>query len=61
MYARLKQKGVRLVVAEVMQDVASESHYRLLELFGEDAFYDRLGDVVKDYLRQSNQAEGRNS
>jgi MFS superfamily sulfate permease-like transporter len=48
----LKEKGVRLVVAQVMDDVRQESRYRLRELFGEDAFYDTLDDVLKDYQKQ---------
>jgi SulP family sulfate permease len=48
-YTRLKGKGVRLVLANVMEDVGAESRYRLRELFGEDAFYDRLDDVLKAY------------
>ncbi len=50
-YARLKDKGVRLVVANIMQDVKAESRYRFRELFGEGAFYDGLEDVVKAYRR----------
>jgi SulP family sulfate permease len=43
LYARLKDRGIRLVVAEVMEDLEKdESSYRFRELFGEDAFFDRL-------------------
>jgi MFS superfamily sulfate permease-like transporter len=48
-FAMLKEKGVRLVVAQVMDDVAQESRYQLIELFGEDAFYDSLDDVIQAY------------
>jgi len=48
-FATLKEKGIRLVVAQVLDDVRETSRYRLRELFGEDAFYDTLDDVVKDY------------
>jgi anti-anti-sigma regulatory factor len=37
-FRMLKDKEVRLVVAQVMEDVAQESRYDLRELFGEDAF-----------------------
>ena len=49
----LKDKGIRLVVAEVMEDVKEESRYNLHQLFGEDAIYDTLEDVVKAYRQQA--------
>jgi SulP family sulfate permease len=52
----LKEKGVRLVVAQVMDDVSEESRYQLRELFGEDTFYDTLDDVLKDYQKQRSSA-----
>jgi len=58
-YARLKEKDVRLVVANVMEDVGAESRYRLRELFGEDAFYDTLDDVLKAYRQQPDTAAPR--
>ena len=48
----LKDKGVRLVVAQVMDDVREESRYQLRELFGEDAFYDTLDDVLQAYRQE---------
>ena len=56
-YARLKEKGIRLVVAEVMEDLKAGSRYRIKDVFGEDAFYDHLEDVVKQYRQQFNIAE----
>ena len=53
-YARLKEKGIRLVVAEVMEDLNAMSRYRMKDVFGEDAFYDHLEDVVKQYRQQFN-------
>ena len=52
LFAILKEKGVRLVVAQVMEDVREESRYHLRELFGEDAFYDTLEDVLQAYRQQ---------
>jgi high affinity sulfate transporter 1 len=52
-HARLKAEGVRLVVSGVMADVQAASRYRLAELFGNDAFFDRLLDVVKAYREQN--------
>jgi len=55
-HAKLKARGIRLVVAEVMEDVKTHARYRFQELFGEDAFYDRLEDVMKQYREQLNVA-----
>jgi high affinity sulfate transporter 1 len=52
-YGILKEKGIRLVVAQVLDDVKEESRYELRELFGEDASYDTLEDVVKEYQQQT--------
>jgi MFS superfamily sulfate permease-like transporter len=52
-FAILKDEGVRLVIAQVMEDVKEESRYNLRQLFGEDAFYDTLEDVVKAYQQQT--------
>jgi MFS superfamily sulfate permease-like transporter len=52
--AKLKAKGIRLVVAEVMEDLKSTARYRLNELLGDDAFYDHLEDVVRAYRKQFN-------
>ena len=41
LFDMLKGKGVRLVVAQVMDDVREESRYQLRELFGADAFGSR--------------------
>jgi SulP family sulfate permease len=50
-FARLKAKGIRSVVAEIMEDVRAESRSRFGELFGEDAFYPSLEDVMIAYGR----------
>ena len=51
-YGILKEKDIRLVVAQVLDDVKAESRYELSRLFGADVFYDTLEDVVKDYRKQ---------
>lgn len=51
-HAKLKESGIRLVVAEEMEDVKAEAHYRLNELIGADAFYDHLEDVVRAYRQE---------
>jgi len=45
----LKEKGIRLVFTQVMQDLKTESRYDLTELVGEDAFFDTIDAVVKAY------------
>ena len=49
LHAILQEKGIRLVVAQVMEDVTAQSRYNLSVLFGSDAFFDTLDDVVKAY------------
>jgi SulP family sulfate permease len=53
LHGLLQEKGIRLVVAQVMEDVKAESRYELGQLFGEDAFFDTLGDVVEAYRKQA--------
>ena len=52
LYGILKDKGVRIVVAQVMDDVREENRYRLGELFGEDAFFDTLDDVMQAFRKE---------
>ena len=58
-HVKLKAKGIRLVVAEVMDDVKTRTPYRFRELIGEDAHFDRLEDVLKQYRDQFNVAAPR--
>jgi sulfate permease, SulP family len=58
--ASLKAKGIRLVIAEVMEDLKAKSRYHLKDAFGEDAFYDHLKDVVRQYRQQFNLAAPTN-
>jgi len=53
LFASLQKKDVRLVVAQVLEDVKERSRYELKQLFGENAFYNTLQDVVADYRRQT--------
>ncbi len=48
-YASLQEHGIRMVVAEVQEDVREGSRYMLRELIGKDAFYETLDDVRADY------------
>jgi SulP family sulfate permease len=53
LFGVLEKMDVRLVIAQVLDDVKETSRYRLRELFGEDAFYETLDDVVKAYEKQT--------
>jgi MFS superfamily sulfate permease-like transporter len=56
-YGILKEKGIRLVITQVLDDVKAESRYQLRQMFGEDAFYDTLEDVVKEYQQHTAEAK----
>jgi len=56
-FSLLQEKNVRLVVAQVLADVRERSRYELKQLFGENAFYDTLEDVVNDYRRQTGEKD----
>jgi SulP family sulfate permease len=48
----LKEKDVRLVVAQPMVSVRNDSHYDLLKMIGEDASFETLNDVLNSYNQQ---------
>jgi SulP family sulfate permease len=52
-FAGLKEQGIRLVVAQVMDDVRDHSRYQLDQLFGKDAFFETLQDVVDAYRKKA--------
>ena len=54
----LDEKGIRLVVAQVMEDVKARSRRELGQLFGKDAFFDTLGDVMTAYRQQTGTGPG---
>jgi len=49
LHAVLKDKGVRLVITNVLGDAKATRSYHLRELFDEDAIYPSLGAVMRDY------------
>jgi sulfate permease, SulP family len=51
-HAKLKAKGIRLVVVHEMEELTTHAHHPLWELFGKDAFYGRLKDVVTLYRQK---------
>jgi SulP family sulfate permease len=48
----LKSRGVRLMAAEVSDELAAESRYHLQELFGRDAFFRTLHEVLEAYRQR---------
>ena len=58
-FATLKDKGIRLVVAQEMEDVQETSRrYRLRDLIGEDSFYATLDDMLKAYRKEAGNNPG---
>jgi high affinity sulfate transporter 1 len=55
LFALLEEQRIRLVVTQVLEDVSERSRYDFLQLFGEHAFYDTLGQVVQAYQQQSSE------
>ena len=51
-FVSLRDRGIRLVITQVMADVTAESRYNLGQLFGDDAFYDTLNDIIENYSHQ---------
>ena len=49
LFTLLEERGIRLVVAQVLDDVDPDDRYNLQELFGKDAFYGTLDEVVEAY------------
>jgi len=49
LFAALDERGIRLVVAQVPDDLDPDDPYKLQELVGRDAFYGTLDDVVEAY------------
>jgi len=47
----LSASGVRMVIAQVLEDVKVTSRYQMERLFGGEVFYATLDDVVSDYRR----------
>ena len=52
LYAILKEKNIRLVLAQVLDDVQKESRYDILSLLGKDAYYETPNDLFEDYKRK---------
>jgi MFS superfamily sulfate permease-like transporter len=53
LFSTLSAGGVRMVIAQVLEDVKVTSRYQMEGLFGREVFYATLDDVVFDYKRLS--------
>ncbi|MBV4541849.1 SulP family inorganic anion transporter [Pseudomonas vlassakiae] len=51
--ATLKAQGVRMVLVNVMPDVASSSQYNIRQLLGDDAIFSRFDDLLSAYDLQT--------
>jgi hypothetical protein len=56
LHGLLQEKGIRLVVVLVLDDVRAESHYEPALLSGKDAFFDTPGDGMSAYREQADAA-----
>jgi high affinity sulfate transporter 1 len=56
LHATLKAKGIRLVIAQVLENVKADSRYQMRQLFGDEAFYKTLEDLLKGYQRQEGES-----
>jgi MFS superfamily sulfate permease-like transporter len=49
----LTEKGIHLVVAQVLEDVKAASSHHMRQLFGAGALFDTLSEVTKEYQRET--------
>jgi hypothetical protein len=49
LYAVLKKRGIRLVVAQILDDVKKQSRYDIISLLGRDAYYETLDELLAEY------------
>jgi MFS superfamily sulfate permease-like transporter len=57
LFAALQERGIRLVVAQVL-DVDPDDRYEMQKLFGEDALYNTLDEVVEAYQQDTRTQAG---
>ncbi len=57
LHALLHEKGVRLVVAEVLDDVKQQSRCNLIDAFGADSLFETIEDVVNEYQKVNGAGE----
>jgi MFS superfamily sulfate permease-like transporter len=57
LFTLLEERGIRLVVAQVLEE-DRDDHFELQKLLGEDAFYGTLDDVVEAYRRETQAGAG---
>jgi MFS superfamily sulfate permease-like transporter len=56
----LKAKGIRLVIAQVLEGINPGSHYELDRLLGKNALYKTTEDVIKGYKLELDLCRGAN-
>jgi len=49
LYEVLKKRGIRLVVAQILDDVKKQSRYDIISLLGRDAYYETLDELLEEY------------
>jgi MFS superfamily sulfate permease-like transporter len=49
LYDVLKTRGIRLVLAQILDDVKKESRYDMISLLGRDAYYETLDELLAEY------------
>ncbi|MGW8193248.1 MAG: SulP family inorganic anion transporter [Desulforhopalus sp.] len=56
LFSTLKEKGIHLVVAQVMSGASQKGMFHLQDLLGEAAYYNSLQEVLTDYQQQTGKA-----
>ncbi len=51
LFITLHERGIRLVIAQVNDYMCQNSKYELRKLYGDDAFFDSLDDVIHAYQK----------
>ncbi len=51
LFITLHERGIRLVIAQVNDYMRQNSKYELRKLYGDDAFFDSLDDVIHAYQK----------
>jgi len=57
LFAALNERGIRLVVAEILE-VDPDDRYELQKLFGQDALYGTIDDVVEAFQQDTHTQAG---
>ena len=55
-HAMLEENDIRLVIAQIPEDVKDENHRALRKVFGKHAYYDTLEEALDAYRRKTGAA-----